>query len=173
MKLTPLHDWAVVRPLEAEEVTAGGLYIPDTAKEKSAEGTVEAIGPGAYEEKKYGKKKEEKKERTFIPTTVKPGDLVLYEKYAGQKYTIGKEERILVRERDILGILLEKPSRPQPKQNAPQIPAHTSSSGQTALSRPGTKAVVAAPGQKQEKAKAPAKKAAPKKAAKKAKKKGK
>ena len=102
MKLKPMHDWAVIVPSEAEARTAGGLYIPETAKEKPEEGVVEAIGPGAYEEEK-GKKKEEKKERKFIPTTVKPGDRVLYERYAGQTYKIDTEERILVRERDILG----------------------------------------------------------------------
>ena len=82
MKLKPLHDWAVVVPSEAESRTAGGLYIPDSAKEKPEEGVVEAIGPGAYEEKKRGKK-EEKKERKFIPTTVKPGDTVLWHAAAG------------------------------------------------------------------------------------------
>jgi len=110
VKLTPLHDWAVIVPSEAEIRTAGGLYIPETAKEKPEEGVVEAIGPGAYEEEKRGKKKEEKKERKFIPTKVKSGDRVLYERYAGQTYTIGNEERILVRERDILGHI-ERPLR--------------------------------------------------------------
>ncbi len=123
MKLIPLHDWAVIVPSEAGERTAGGLYIPDTAKEKPEEGVVEAIGPGAYEQEKRGKKKEEKKERKFIPTTVKPGDRVLYERYAGQTYKINNEERILVRERDILG-LLDRPL---------QIPAATSHSSPTAI----------------------------------------
>ena len=122
MKLKPLHDWAVVVPSEAESRTAGGLYIPDSAKEKPEEGVVEAIGPGAYEEKKRGKK-EEKKERKFIPTTVKPGDRVLYERYAGQTYKIDNEERILVRERDILG-LLDRPL---------QIPALTTPGSTTAI----------------------------------------
>lgn len=111
MKLRPLHDWAVIRPSEAEERTAGGLYIPDTAKDKPHEGVVEAIGPGAYEQEKFGKKKKEGEERKFIPSTVKPGDLVLYQSYAGQTYTIEEEELILVRERDILGILSGRPAR--------------------------------------------------------------
>jgi chaperonin GroES len=123
MKLKPLHDWAVVVPSEAESRTAGGLYIPDSAKEKPEEGVVEAIGPGAYEEKKRGRKKEEKKERKFVPTTVKPGDRVLYERYAGQTYKIDNEERILVRERDILG-LLDRPL---------QIPALTTPRSSTAI----------------------------------------
>jgi chaperonin GroES len=106
VKLKPLSDWAVIRPTVAEAKTAGGIYIPDTAQEKPQEGVVEAIGPGAYEEEKAGGKKEEKKERRFITTTVKPGERVLYEKYAGKTYTIGGEDLVLVRERDIIGILL-------------------------------------------------------------------
>jgi len=128
MKLKPLNDWAVILPSSPEEVTAGGLYIPDSAKEKPAEGVVEAIGPGALEEKKHGKKKKEEKERVFIPTTVKPGDHVLYERYAGQTYTIGSEERILVRERDILGILSRGPK-------PAQIPAVTSSPAAAPVAR--------------------------------------
>ena len=112
MKVKPLNDWAVIIPDEAETRTAGGIYIPDAAKDKPAEGVVEAIGPGAYEEERPGKKKESgKKERKFIPTTVKPGDHVLYEKYAGQRITIGAQERVLVRETGILGFL---PARPAP-----------------------------------------------------------
>ncbi len=111
MNMRPLHDWAVIRPSEAEERTSGGLYIPDTAKDKPHEGVVEAIGPGAYEEEKFGKKKKEGEERKFIPTTVKPGDRVLYKSYAGEAYVIDNEERMLVRERDILGILPERPDR--------------------------------------------------------------
>lgn len=127
MKLKPLHDWAVIRPSEAEEMTAGGLYIPDTAKDKPHEGVVEAIGPGAYEEEKYGKKKDKKKERRFVPTTVKPGDRALYEQYAGRMYKIDGEELILVRERDILGILPERQPKPL------QIPAITSTPGAAAI----------------------------------------
>ena len=127
MKLKPMNDWAVVRPTDAAEKTAGGLYIPDSAKEKPQEGVVEAIGPGAYEEEKYGKKKIEKKDRKFIPTTVKPGDMVLYERYAGQTYTIDNEELVLVRERDILGTLSGAGSKPL------QIPASTSAKGTTSL----------------------------------------
>ncbi len=133
MQLKPLHDWAVIRPSEAEEVTAGGLFIPDTAKNKPQEGVVEAIGPGAYIEEKGKKKKDEKKERRFVPTIVKPGDWVVYERYAGQTYKIGGDERILVRERDILGILPEsKGPRPKPL----QIPASTTAGGPSALVKP-------------------------------------
>lgn len=125
MKLKPLHDWAVIAPSEADSRTAGGLYIPDTAKEKPEEGVVKAIGPGAYEEEKRGEKKVEKKDRKFIPSTVKPGDRVLYERYAGRTYTVDFEELVLVRERDILGFI----DRPL------QIPATTSLSSLTAVMR--------------------------------------
>lgn len=112
MKLKPLHDWAVIIPSEAAAMTAGGLYIPDSAKEKPEEGVVEAIGPGAYEEEKRGGKKEENRERKFVPTVVKPGERVLYERWAGKSYTIGTDERILVREKDILG-LIDRPLIPE------------------------------------------------------------
>lgn len=150
MKLQPMNDWAVVRPSDAAEKTAGGLYIPDSAKEKPQEGVVEAIGPGAYEEEKYGKKKIEKKDRKFIPTTVKPGDLVLYERYAGQTYTIGNEDLVLVRERDILGILSGEGRKPL------QIPASISARGTTAV-------VKKVPGQVQKTKKATVKKTGKKK----------
>ena len=123
MKLIPLHDWAVIVPAQAAAMTAGGLYIPDSAKEKPEEGVVEAIGPGALEEEKTGRKKVAREERKFIPTTVKPGDRVLYERWAGRTHTLGKEERVLVRERDILG-LLERPL---------EIPAVTASGKPTAI----------------------------------------
>jgi chaperonin GroES len=136
MRLKPLHDWAVILPSTGDERTAGGLYIPDTAKVKPQQGVVEAIGPGAYEEKKGSKsKREEEKQRKFIPTTVKPGDHVLYERYAGQTYKINGEERILVRERDILGILSERPL---------QIASMTAASGTTASTEPASRSREAA-----------------------------
>lgn len=129
MKFTPLHDWILIRPSEAEEVSRGGLYIPDAAKQKPHQGTVEAAGPGALEEEKKKQKAGEKKERRFIPTVVKPGDLVMYERYAAQTYTIGGNERVLVRERDILGVLTGQQARPKPL----LLPAATSVPGSTAL----------------------------------------
>ncbi len=162
MNLKPLHDWAVILPSEAEARTAGGLYIPDTAKEKPEEGIVEAIGPGAYEEEKRRKKKEEKKERKFVPTTVKPGDRVLYERYAGQNYKIGNEERILVRERDILGWI---------ERSVRQIPASTTVRSTTALmERPASSPLMKVPGAKavRKAVKKKTKKATAKKTAKKA-----
>jgi chaperonin GroES len=177
MKLKPLHDWAVIRPSAADERTSGGLYIPDTAKQKPEQGLVEAIGPGAYEQEKYGKKKKEQKERKFIPTTVKPGDHVLFERYAGQTYDTGTEELILVRERDILGLLPEGPPvRPRFTESPRQIPAATSSPAQTGLAKTATTAMAKStpPKTAEKTASGPAKpvvkapKASPKKTAKKA-----
>jgi chaperonin GroES len=133
MKIKPLNDWAVIIPSEAMTRTAGGLFIPDAAKEEPAEGTVEAIGPGALEEEKRGEKKKEKKERKFIATSVKPGERVMYDRYAGQKIEIGGVERILVREVSILGIL--PPATARPKEDLPPLllPAMTSTGSLTAL----------------------------------------
>jgi chaperonin GroES len=107
MKLIPLNDWAVIRPAAALEKTKGGIIIPDSAQEKPQEGTVEAIGPGAYEEVKDDDKKKGKQERKFVPSTVKPGQRVLYQKYGGTAYKVGGEEFMLVREKDILGIIVD------------------------------------------------------------------
>jgi chaperonin GroES len=159
MNLKPLHDWAVILPTKAAETTAGGLIIPDTAKEKPQEGVVEAIGPGAYEEEKERRKTGVKKERRFVPTTLKPGDRVIYERYAGRTYDISGEERILVRERDVLGTL-ERPL---------QIPAATTSLTPTTVSvrpvLPPVLEVQKAAGKKKP-AKAAAKKSVKKKAVK-------
>jgi len=133
MSLKPLHDWAVIVPAEAQTRTAGGLYIPDTAKEKPEEGVVEAIGPGAYEEEKQRKKPGEKKERRFIPTVVNPGDRVLYERYAGQTYKVAGEDRILVRERNILGYLMGNNPLIESRTRPLQIPSSTSRSSATQI----------------------------------------
>jgi chaperonin GroES len=92
-KLTPLADRVVVRPHEAEETTAGGLIIPDTAKEKPQKGTVVAAGPGKVEN------------GTKVEMSVKEGDIVLYGKYAGTEVTIDGEDLMIMRESDILGIV--------------------------------------------------------------------
>jgi chaperonin GroES len=133
MKIKPLNDWAVIIPSEAMTRTAGGLFIPEAAKEKPAEGIVEAIGPGALEEEERGRKKEKKKERKFIPTSVKPGERIMYDRYAGQKITIGGVERVLVREVNILGIL--PPQAAQPKEDLPPLllPSMTAAGSSTAL----------------------------------------
>jgi chaperonin GroES len=95
VSLKPLGDRVVVRPQEAEEKTAGGLFIPDTAKEKPQRGTVVAVGPGKVEN------------GTKIDMSVKEGDTVLYGKYAGTEITLGDEEVMIMRESDILGIVAE------------------------------------------------------------------
>lgn len=109
MKIRPLHDWAVIKQSSSEERTAGGLYIPDTAKEKPQQGEVIAIGEGRWKFKdedtfRSGKKKNSE-EKIFVKTTLKPGDKILYEKYAGSKVTINGEELVMVREENVLGIL--------------------------------------------------------------------
>jgi chaperonin GroES len=107
MKFKPLHDWAVLKVVEDDSKTAGGLYIPDTAREKPQKGIVEAIGPGSYEDeyKWKRKKKAEKEERKYIPTVVKPGQTVLFEKYASNLVVINDKEKTLVREKNILAII--------------------------------------------------------------------
>jgi len=144
MKIKPLNDWAVIVPTEAMTRTAGGLFIPDAAKEKPAEGTVEAIGPGALEEEKWEEKKKEKgkrKERKYIPTSVKPGERVMYDRFAGQKIEVNGEERVLVRERSILGIL--PPASARPKEDLPplMLPAVTAAASSKALATRKTTAV--------------------------------
>lgn len=92
-KIKPLSDRVVVKPKMAEEKTASGLFIPDTAKEKPMQGEVISVGPGRYEN------------GTKIEMSVKEGDAVLYGKYAGTEITIDGEEYLIVRESDILGIV--------------------------------------------------------------------
>lgn len=158
MKLKPLHDWAVLVPSAADERTAGGLFIPDSAKEKPREGVVEAIGPGALEEEKHGQKKKEGEERKFIPSVVKPGDVVLYESWAGQTIQIGNEERVVVRERSILG-LIDRPPR------AASVPALRSSTALAHKQPAAPPAVLESRSRSTNAAAKPAKKKAAKKAA--------
>jgi chaperonin GroES len=94
MKIKPLNDRVLVIRVEEEQKTAGGIIIPDTAKEKPQEGKVVAVGPG---------KTNEQGERT--PLEVKAGDRILFGKYAGTEIKIDGEEQIFMRESDILAIL--------------------------------------------------------------------
>jgi chaperonin GroES len=91
--IKPLGDRVVIRPETAEETTAGGLYIPDTAKEKPQRGTIVAAGPGRVENGNH------------IEMSVKEGDVVLYGKYSGTDITLEGDEYLIVRESDILGIV--------------------------------------------------------------------
>ncbi len=94
MALTPLHDRVLVRRLEGDEKTSGGLIIPDSAKEKPAEGTVVACGEGAR-----------KDSGELIPMAVKDGDKVLFGKWSGTEVTVDGEELLMMKESDILGLL--------------------------------------------------------------------
>ena len=110
MRLQPLQDWALIEPSDAKDKTGGGLFIPDTAKEKPVEGKVLAVGKGRWEtqEKKSGsrsKKKQEKEKKIFKPTILKPGDHVLYEKYGTTDVELDGKELVLVRESDVLGLV--------------------------------------------------------------------
>ena len=104
MKLTPLHDWVLIRTSEPSEKSAGGIIIPGTAQEKPEEGVVLAVGTGRFVEDKNSKEKIKKK--TFVKTTVKPGEHILYKKYAAREVEGDEEELVLVREEDVLGYLL-------------------------------------------------------------------
>lgn len=92
--IKPLADRVVVKPAEAEEKTAGGIILPDTAKEKPIEGTVVAVGPGKTSD-----------DGKLIKPEVKVGDRVLYGKYSGTEVTIDGEEYLIMRESDIFGII--------------------------------------------------------------------
>ncbi len=93
MNIQPLSDRVVVEAQDAEEQTASGLYIPDTAKEKPQRGVVLSVGPGRVEN------------GTKIDMTVKAGDVVLYGKYSGTEVTLDDKEYMIMRESDILGII--------------------------------------------------------------------
>ena len=94
MAFTPLHDRVLVRRIEGDEKTAGGLIIPDNAKEKPAEGEIISAGEGAR-----------KDSGELIPMAVKAGDKVLFGKWSGTEVTIGGEELLIMKESDILGLL--------------------------------------------------------------------
>jgi chaperonin GroES len=92
-KVAPLADRVVVKPLEEAETMRGGLYIPDTAKEKPQQGEIIAVGPGRVED---GKR---------VPMEVKVGDKVLYGKYSGTEVTLDGEQRLILRESDVLAVI--------------------------------------------------------------------
>jgi chaperonin GroES len=94
MKIRPLQDRVIVKRLEEEEKTKGGIIIPDTAKEKPQEGKVIAVGKGKVTE-----------DGKVIPLDVKPGDKILFGKYSGTEIKIEGEEHLIMREEDILGII--------------------------------------------------------------------
>jgi chaperonin GroES len=93
MKFRPLHDRVLVRRVEAEEKTKGGIIIPDTAKEKPQEGEVVAVGPGARDES--GK---------LIPIDLKAGDRILFGKWSGTEIKIEGEDLLIMKESDVMGV---------------------------------------------------------------------
>jgi chaperonin GroES len=100
MRFRPLHDRVVVRRIEAEEKTAGGIIIPDTAKEKPQQGEVIAVGPGGRDE--TGK---------LIPIDLKAGDRVLFGKWSGTEVKIDGEEYLIMKESDVMGVLEEQAAK--------------------------------------------------------------
>ncbi|MBJ6125800.1 co-chaperone GroES [Microvirga splendida] len=96
MKFRPLHDRIVVRRIDAEEKTAGGIIIPDTAKEKPQQGEVIAVGPGARNE-----------QGQLVPLDVQVGDTVLFGKWSGTEVKIDGEDLLIMKESDIMGVLEE------------------------------------------------------------------
>ncbi len=93
VKVSPLADRVVIKALEESEQMRGGLYIPDTAKEKPQQGEIVAVGPGKYEDGK------------LVPMGVKVGDKVLYGKYSGTEVTVENEQYLILRESDVLAIV--------------------------------------------------------------------
>ena len=93
VQMRPLHDRVIVKRIEEEERTKGGIIIPDTAKEKPQEGRVVAVGPGRTEDGK------------LIKPDVKAGDRILFGKYTGTEVKLDGEEHVIMREEDILGII--------------------------------------------------------------------
>lgn len=94
MSFRPLHDRVVVRRVDSEEKTAGGIIIPDTAKEKPSEGVIEAVGPGARDD--AGK---------VVPMDVKVGDRVLFGKWSGTEVKLDGKDLLIMKESDIMGVI--------------------------------------------------------------------
>jgi chaperonin GroES len=94
MSFRPLHDRVVVRRVDSEEKSAGGIIIPDTAKEKPSEGIIEAVGPGARDES--GK---------IVPLDVKVGDRILFGKWSGTEVKLNGKDLLIMKESDIMGVV--------------------------------------------------------------------
>jgi chaperonin GroES len=102
MKFRPLHDRVVIRRLEQEAKTAGGIIIPDTAKEKPMEGEVVAAGPGARGE-----------DGTIHPLDIRAGDRVLFGKWSGTEIKVDGEELLVMKESDIMGVIVQAAAKKQ------------------------------------------------------------
>ena len=99
MKLRPLQDRVLIRRVEAEAKSAGGIFIPDTAQEKPMEGEIVAVGPGARDEK-----------GTLVPLDVKKGDRILFGKWSGTEIKLDGEDLLIMKESDIMGIIEGSPA---------------------------------------------------------------
>ena len=99
MKFRPLHDRVVIRRVEQEGKTTGGIFIPDTAQEKPMEGEIVAVGPGARDEK-----------GTLVPLDVKKGDRILFGKWSGTEIKLDGEDLLIMKESDIMGIIEGSPA---------------------------------------------------------------
>ena len=104
MSFRPLHDRVLVRRIEEEEKTAGGIIIPDTAKEKPMEGEILAVGPGVRNE-----------QGGLTPLDVKTGDRILFGKWSGTEVTMDGEELIIMKESDVMGIIEDTKSKSKKK----------------------------------------------------------
>jgi chaperonin GroES len=100
MKFRPLHDRIVIKRIEAEAKSAGGIIIPDTAKEKPQQGEVVAVGPGGRDES-----------GRLVPIDVKAGDRVLFGKWSGTEVKIDDEDYLIMNESDVMGVLVETEAR--------------------------------------------------------------
>ncbi len=100
MKFRPLHDRVVVKRIDAEEKTSGGIIIPDTAKEKPMQGEIVAVGPGARDDK-----------GELVPMGVKVGERVLFGKWSGTEVKLDGVEYLIMKESDIMGVLVEEVAR--------------------------------------------------------------
>src|SRR5208282_5119469 len=121
MKFRPLHDRVVVKRIDAEEKTTGGIIIPDTAKEKPSQGEVVAVGPGGRDE--AGK---------LIPIDIKVGDRVLFSKWSGTEVKIDGQELLIMKKSDIMGVISRRP-RKRPRNEYAQ--PHSSSFAARGLRR--------------------------------------
>ena len=98
MKFRPLHDRVVIRRVEQEGKTTGGIFIPDTAQEKPMEGEIVAVGPGARDER-----------GTVVPLDVKKGDRILFGKWSGSEVKLDSEDLLIMNESDIMGVIDSSP----------------------------------------------------------------
>src|SRR3954462_11409192 len=118
MQFRPLHDRVVVRRIEGEEKTKGGIIIPDAAKEKPQEGEVIAVGPGARDEN-----------GTVQPLDLQPGDRVLFGKWSGTEVRIDGEDLLIMKESDIMGVIEQTAAQKKAACPLPHTPSVSFSSG--------------------------------------------